>query len=465
MRDNHRFRAPELLARLSNYPHPFAIHFFPMSATATDPNLKHLHTAREQIAKGDLKAAAQTLNQANKQSPRDPRVFLLSALMAEKSGNINGAFDALRHSLTIAPDWAPGQLELALLHARRNQFPQAIEIAEKVARQEPKNPLVLAGAVDIAHRAGDLEMAVRHLRRGLELMPGDVTLRRTLARDLGSMGQHDQAIALWNGLIEENPSDEQALLGRLQARIASGHPEQGIADASRLLEAAPHDPVYSYFSDLAHGKTPLHQPVELSRGLFDGLADMYDMRMVHGLKYQLPRQVAEKITALYPDKNLNILDLGCGTGLLGVFLGEIDGFLIGVDISRKMIEQAARHGVYARFHTVNLLDALKETPDAIYQVITALDVFIYAGDLTQAIPDAYRILTPGGHLMFSCEAATENGPDLVLQSSDRYAHKRSHVEALCKSAGFASMEVQDTVLRLENNAPINGFLVIARKAA
>lgn len=446
-------------------PHPFATHSFPMSATATDPNLKHLHTAREQIAKGDLKAAAQTLNQANKQSPRDPRVFLLSALMAEKSGNINGAFDALKRCLTMAPAWGPGLLELALLHARQNQFPQAIEIAEKVAHQEPKNPLVLAGAVDIAHRAGNLEMAVRHLRRGLQLQPKDATLSRTLARDLGSMGQHDQAIAIWDALIAENPSDEQALLGRLQARIATGHPELGIADATKLLEAAPQDAVYNYFSDLAHGKTPLHQPTELSQSLFDGFADMYDMRMVHGLKYQLPRQIAEKINALHPDKKLNILDLGCGTGLLGVFLGQIDGFLIGVDTSRKMIEQAARHGVYARFHTVNLLDALKETPDAIYQVITALDVFIYAGDLTHAVPDAYRILTPGGYLMFSCEAASEIGPDLVLQSSDRYAHKRSHVEALCKSAGFDAVEVEDTVLRLENKDPVNGFVVVARKPA
>lgn len=73
------------------------------------------------------------------------------------------------------------------------------------------------------------------------------------------------------------------------------------------------------------------------------MAEFYDLHMVRTLKYQLPKQVAEKITALHPDKKLNILDLGCGTGLLGVYLGRIDGFLIGVDISKGMIEQAARH--------------------------------------------------------------------------------------------------------------------------
>lgn len=434
-----------------------------MSATTTDPNLKHLQTARTQIAKGDLKAAAQTLNKANQQIPNDPRVIMLGGLMAEKSGNTQGAVELLRRAVSMAPDWGPGMLELALLLARQNQFAQAIEMAEKVAKLEPANTLVLAGVIDIAHRAGHLDMAISHLRRGLQLVPNDPTLRKLLARDLGSQGQHAEAITLWNGIIQDNPSDAEALLGRLQACIASGQPAQGTADAERLLELDPGNTVYAYYASLAHGKTPLHQPPAISQGLFDNMAELYDQHMVRGLKYQLPKQIAEKITVLYPDRKLNILDLGCGTGLLGVFLGQIDGFLIGVDISRKMIEQAARHGVYARFHTVNLLDALQETPDSLYQVITALDAFTYTGDLTQAIPNAYRILVPGGHAMFSCETTNEDGPDLVLQGSNCYAHKRSHVEALCKAAGFESVEVQDTVLRLEDDTPVNGFVVVARK--
>ena len=59
-----------------------------MSVNATDPNLKHLQKAREQIAKGDLKNAALTLNKANKQWPQDPRVFMLGGLLAEKAGKV-----------------------------------------------------------------------------------------------------------------------------------------------------------------------------------------------------------------------------------------------------------------------------------------------------------------------------------------------------------------------------------------
>ncbi|RZJ09857.1 MAG: tetratricopeptide repeat protein [Acidovorax sp.] len=436
-----------------------------MSATATDPNIKHLKQAREQIAKGDLKNAALTLNKANAKWPQDPRVFMLGGLLAEKSGNIKGAFEALRKAVSLSPDWGPGLLELALLLARQNQFQEAVETAEKVAALEPKNLQVLAGVVDIAHRAGHTEMAVRHLRRGLELVPGDVMLRRLLARDLSEQGHHEDSLAMWAALIAENPADTQSLVGRVQACLAAGKPADAQPDTTALLALAPQDAVYQYYDQLARGETPAQQPSELTQPLFDNMAEFYDLHMVRSLKYQLPKQVAEKITARYPDKKLNVLDLGCGTGLLGVCLGRLDGFLIGVDVSTKMVEQAARHNVYDRFHTVNLHDALRETPGGLYQTITALDVFIYAGDLTEAIPNAYRVLADDGMLVFSCETASETGPDLVLLPTGRYAHKRSHVEALCKAAGFDTVDIEETVLRHESQQPVNGFVVTAHKPA
>ena len=97
--------------------------------------------------------------------------------------------------------------------------------------------------------------------------------------------------------------------------------------------------------------------------------------------------------------------------------------------------------------------------------LAALDVFIYAGDMSTAIPNALRILTPGGQFIFSCEAAPEDGAALVLQPSGRYAHQRSAIEALCAAAGFAPIEIEDTVLRHENTEPVNGFVVTAHKPA
>lgn len=431
-----------------------------------DPIRKHIETARSQISQGQLKQAAQTLNQAQQILPGDARLFMLAALMAEKSGNKAGAFDAMRRCVNVAPNWGPGLLEMALLHARHNQFEPAIEAAEKVAALEPNNLQVLAGVIDIAHRAGATEMAIKHLRRGLTLVPNDMELRRMLAQDLSLLGQHEEALTLWNGLVADNPGNQYALEGRLQALQSAGltTSQQAQADADALLALQPDNAVYTYWQQLTQGQTPTQQPVEISRQLFDGMAQDYDLHMVGQLGYQLPKLVAEKIVQRHPDKQINVLDLGCGTGLLGVYLGRLNGFLIGVDVATKMVEQAARHQVYDRFHTVNLHDALQATPDGLYHVLTALDVFIYAGDLTQALPNAQRILLPGGVLYFSCEIAPEDGPDMVLQANGRYAHKRSHIEALCAQAGL-NAEVQELVLRREAGEPVPGLLVTAQKPA
>lgn len=438
-----------------------------MSATnnATDRNLPLLHKAREQIANGELKNAAITLNQANKTVPGDARVFMLGGLMAEKAGNAKGAQESMRRAVKLAPDWAPGQLELALLLARMNQFGPALEAAETALKLEPNNLRVLAGCIDVAHRAGNLGMAMRLLRRGLELVPNDPQLTLLLANDLHATQQHDEALGLWNQLLTDHPDHPDALFGRLKTSLAVNDLPTARLDVAKLLQMQPDSAVFAYFSELAHGRTPPQQPEELNRQLFDHAADTFDQHLVQTLRYRLPKLVADRLLRGRPDRRFNVLDLGCGTGLLGACLGRLQGALVGVEISPKMIEQAARHGVYDKIHTVNLHDALEATPANLYEVIAALDVFIYAGDLHTAIPNAHRILVPGGQLVLSCETAAEDGPEMVLNASGRYAHKRSHAEALCVAAGYTDLQLEDLELRQENGKPVPGFIVWARKAA
>lgn len=435
------------------------------SPTTNDRNLALLTKAREMIAKGDLKNAAITLNDANRAMPGDARVFMLGGLMAEKAGNTTGAFELLRKTVKMAPEWGPGLLELALLLARNNQFPEAIATAEKVQQLEPNNPMVLAGSIDIAHRAGRLDIAVRLLRHGLRLHPNDPQLTFELANDLATLGSQQEALALWNQLIENNPSAPDLLLGRLKTQIALNNFSAAQSDAAKLVAIAPNDERYQYYADLSNGLTPIRQPGEVAQRLFDAMAPTYDLHMVRDLQYKLPKHVADRLRSARATQKFNLLDLGCGTGLLGVALGKIKGAMVGVDVSLEMIEMAARHNIYDKFHTVNIHDALEATPESLYEVIAALDVFIYAGDATKAIPNAHRILVPEGTFVASFESASEEGPDLALLPTGRYAHKRSNIVYLCEVAGFANIETENITLRLEKGEPVHGFIVWATKAA
>ena len=177
----------------------------------------------------------------------------------------------------------------------------------------------------------------------------------------------------------------------------------------------------------------------------------------------MPQDVAQWILDWYPDKKVDVLDLGCGTGLLGASLGPLKGVIVGVDLSTKMIEKAAQRGVYAQFNQVNVLDALQATPESHYDVITALDVLIYVGDLSTVIPNAHRILTPSGRFVFSCEAAPQKVKTFALQATQRFVHQQDHVNKLLKAAGFGQIQMETRALRLEAGEPVQGFVVTAQK--
>lgn len=436
-----------------------------MSAKApVDPILGHLEKARRQISEGELRAASLTLNEGQRLSPGDARLFMLASLMAEKSGNINAAFDAMQRCNATAPAWVPGLLEMALLQARHNRSQESLATAERVARLAPKNLGVLAAVVDIAQRAGDSKMALRHLERGLRLVPGDRTLRSHMAQHLAALQQNEQALAQWQSLIDENPNDMPARMGRIRLLQSLGQMEAALADTTAVLTQRPDSPIAQYYDQLARGLVPAQIPTELTTALFDAMASRYDQHMVKGLRYQLPRQVAEQLLQRHPERRFNLLDLGCGTGLLGVFLGPVDGHLIGVDLSGKMIEQAARHNIYSRFHQVNFLDALRDTPDSTYEVITALDSFVYVGELQQAISDAHRVLVPDGTLIFSCEQGDATGPAVQWSAASHYAHTLASVQQQCQQAGFTNVQVRETELRHENGQPVTGFVITATKA-
>lgn len=436
-----------------------------MTATASAPDLlvPRLQSIDRHIAEGRLPKAVEELNAAIRAYPGDPRIYLLGARLATAAGNPKGAQEAARKAVSLAPNWPVAVTELAFLLARHNELHEAISLAERAVQLDGNNPDVLMRVIDIAHRAQNFQLAIAWLQRARAVAPNDLRIQRLLARDLGQQRHFDQSLALYGEILAAAPDDVEARLGRVQVAIAKGDLALARQDTDLLLAKAPDEPVAQYWAARARGETPARTPASLVHQLFDSMADLYDQHMVAGLKYKLPREVARMIFDHYPERALNVLDLGCGTGLLGVCLGRIDGALVGVELSGPMITQALRHNVYDRIHNVDLLDALEATPEGLYDVVAALDVFIYVGDLSRVVPNAFKVLKAGGHFMFSCEAADEADADYVMRPTQRFAHKRSHIEALCRGAGFGEITVEPMDLRLEDGVPVRGFLVVARK--
>lgn len=425
---------------------------------------KYFAEVERLIAARELQTAAQRLNAVAHAAQADPRLHMLGMQLAEAAGNHKAALESARRAVSHAPEWAPATLNLALLLGRLNEYPEALAEADRAVALAPSAIAVLRGAIEIAQRVGDLPRSLRWLEAALQIEPDNLDHRLRFAVALSMSGAHAQALDALDKLVSEAASGTTARETRALARALAGDSTGAVEDWDFLLEQSPANPVWQYRRNVASGNVPAAAPAELVAAMFDNMADVYDMQQLRAARYRLPKDVADRIVQLHPDRKLNVLDLGCGTGLLGVMLQRIDGALVGVDASLKMMEKAAAHKVYAKFHHVNLLDALEATPESLYEVITVLDVFTYIGDLSDAIPNASRVLTPGGHLFFSCELLPEDADeDWTLLSSGHYAQKRSYVHELCVDAGLDPVIIQELTLRHEGGHLITGILVEATK--
>ena len=440
-----------------------------MNATVSIPPTEDLVPALQRVQKHierqRFQEAAEQLNKLARRWGQDARVYLMGTRLAEATGNAKGGVDFARRAVELAPAWSTAQTELAMALARANRFHESVTAADKAVQLDGSNPEVLARVIDVAHRAQNVEKALAWLQRAYAISPDNMHIQRLLARDLRLTGRHADAMEIAAQGLEQRPDDVVLRLERVQAALAAGDRPAALADTAQMLLQRPDDAVAKFWDALARGETPSHQPPAMVAAQYDSFAPVYDQHVVASLKYKLPKLVGERILQWHADRKLNVLDLGCGTGLLGVVLGRIDGALVGVDVSRPMLDQALRHNVYDKLHHVDLREALEATPEGLYDVITALDVFIYAGDLSRAIPDAFRILKPGGRLVLSCERAGPEEAEMVLRPTMRYAHQAAAVEATCIAAGFGKVQVEPVTLREEERQPVEGFLLVATKPA
>ena len=104
---------------------------------------------------------------------------------------------------------------------------------------------------------------------------------------------------------------------------------------------------------------------------------------------------------------LDALDLGCGTGLMGVLLRpHCRGRLVGCDLSKRMLKVgAASHpGVYDDLVAAECVSFLSARPPASADLVVAADVFPYLRCLSDVAAAAQAALCVGGVFCFSTEA-------------------------------------------------------------
>ena len=429
--------------------------------------LAKLSSIEKLINENKLKDAVDQLNLLGRTASHDPRLFLLGSWLAHTAGNPAGALQAARKAHQLAPTWPVASIRLSKTLEDQKLVDESVKMAqsaiEQATQQSSLTVELLSSAAAIVDRQNQRAMAMGWLALAENMSPGDLTIRQQAAELLYRGGDYDQSLKRLNDILEVEPHAVAALSFRMHLFFKLKQMEKAALDAQALAEIEPKNERHRFFLAYARGENPGNQPAEVISTLFDEYAERFDQHLVVGLKYRLPKDAAEMIHQWHPDRKGDVLDLGCGTGLLVVCLGRLDGVLVGVDLSAEMIDKAVQHNVYDKFHVADIVAAVKATPADQYHVVVALEVFVYIGDLHEVVPNVLRILMPGGRFLFSCEAAEAGQNDFNLTESFRYTHQAAYLQRLMDEAGFEEVTIEDRSVRMHQDLPVKGLLVVGRK--
>ena len=285
--------------------------------------------------------------------------------------------------------------------------------------------------------------------------------RYEMARAYAAEGDLAAAADLYAQAVELAPAFASAWFALGEAREALGDREAARAAFERAVGADPDDR-HGAALRLARlgGADPATQALHgYVRTLFDQYAPRFD-RALADLSYAAPALLRDAV-AKHGGRFGTMLDLGCGTGLAGAaFRSHVD-WLVGVDLSSKMIEEARRKGLYDELTVGDIAPFLRQQPEHGAHLVIAADVFAYIADIADVCAGVARVLAPGGLFGFTVE--THKGEGAIVGPKMRYAHSPDFVREAILKAGLILVEVTRASSRTENRIPVPGLLVLARR--
>ena len=225
------------------------------------------------------------------------------------------------------------------------------------------------------------------------------------------------------------------------AQEALGHNEDAATAWRQCLDLDPNDHVGARLDLARIGALPPEQATSenFSGALFDAYAERFD----------------------------TVLDLGCGTGLMGEALRAETEFLAGCDLSPRMIAkaQAKRRAdggpLYDKLAIAGLTAFLASRPDACADLVIAADVFVYLGDLAPSFHQSARVLNRGGLLAFTVQS--HDGEGISVGQDRRFAHADSWLREKLDEARLEPVLVEQQSTRIDRGRPVPGLTVVAER--
>jgi 2-polyprenyl-6-hydroxyphenyl methylase / 3-demethylubiquinone-9 3-methyltransferase len=103
-------------------------------------------------------------------------------------------------------------------------------------------------------------------------------------------------------------------------------------------------------------------------------------------------------------KDKNVLDIGCGGGILSEAIAKDLAIVTGIDASHENIDIASRHAADNNLdinYVVTTAESFAENNQEKFDLITCMELLEHVPDPISIIQACSKMVKPGGHVMFS----------------------------------------------------------------
>jgi predicted TPR repeat methyltransferase len=365
-------------------------------------------------------------------------------------------------ALAISPDCAEALFNRGNALQGLNRTVEALASFDKALAIKPVYAKALYSRGNTLRNLNRAAEALASFDKALAINPNDAGSLHGRGNALQDLERHAEALASYDKALQTNPDLAEAWFDRGGVLQGMKRAEEATAAYRQALAKGGDAEVIQYIlASLGASAIPVAAPKKFVSELFDQCADRFEERLIGKLKYRAPDMLFDVVERFLPLGNLDILDLGCGTGLVGARLHPLARTLTGVDLSSNMLNIARRRRIYGNLICSELVEFLQKQTRS-FDLAVAADVFIYIGDLSSVFHGVRGALRDEGAFGFTIETSEEQ--EFVLRDTCRYAHSVAYIRKLAEDHGFALETIESKIIRQQDGMDVVGYLAMLRTA-
>ncbi|ABD45407.1 methyltransferase domain protein [Ehrlichia chaffeensis str. Heartland] len=200
-----------------------------------------------------------------------------------------------------------------------------------------------------------------------------------------------------------------------------------------------------YLNKITNPESIVYVPENIIKQYFDYTSEHFVEHWLIAKQYKAHEYVKSLIINFFGNKSsyLNILDLGCGTGICGQFLKmkSIGNHITGIDISNKMINIARGCFVngkqaYNELINISIFDFLKKNQNKKkYNVIILTEVLQYTGSLNPILKLLKTMLETDGIIIGLARRKKGSGFQFINEG-DFFCHSDKYIKSSIIESGL-----------------------------